>query len=372
MKMAGTGPRDRMKSVAIVGAGRLGTVLGAALRKKGFTVRAIVDRRLAAARESRKIIGAGIATRDVGRVGAGGAFGARAAAPRGADIIIIAVPDGEIEGVARKLARVYGLAGPRGLAGAAEASGVPGKPLGRLAKLVGAPSKAWRGKIVFHTSGVLTADALAPLHDLGAACASFHPVQSFPRKDLPASHFKGVTIGLEGDARAVRAGAAIARKLGARPRVFKGTDKALYHAACSVASNLLVPLFDTACGLLREAGIGDREAVEMLWPLAEGTLQSVKRLDRASALTGPISRGDVETVRRHLRALEKFPAARKIYRVLGAEALRLARRRKTIPPRNLHSADLDDLWEQIGKELAAKGVHTSDVEKAIKEVRRRK
>jgi hypothetical protein len=124
----------------------------------------------------------------------------------------------------------------------------------------------------------------------------------------------------------------------------------------------------------------------MLWPLAEGTLQSVKQLDRASALTGPISRGDVETVRRHLRALEKFPAARKIYRVLGAEALRLARRRQgfpaapaafasprnKIPPRNLHRADIDDLWEQIGKELAAKGVHTSDVEKVIKEVRRRK
>jgi predicted short-subunit dehydrogenase-like oxidoreductase (DUF2520 family) len=144
--------------------------------------------------------------------------------------------------------------------------------------------------------------------------------------------------------------------LGARPLVLKGADKALYHAACSLASNLLVPLFDTACGLLREAGIGDREAVEVLWPLAEGTLQSVKRLDRENALTGPISRGDVDTVRKHLHALEKYPAAQKIYRVLGAEALRLASRRKTIPPRNLHSADIDDLWEQIGKELAAKGV----------------
>jgi predicted short-subunit dehydrogenase-like oxidoreductase (DUF2520 family) len=275
-----------MKSVAIVGAGRLGTVLGAALRKKGFAVRAIVDRRLAAARESRKIIGAGTPTRDAARAAAG------------ADVVIVAVPDGEIARAAC-----------------------------RLAKLAGVPRKPWHGKIVFHTSGVLAADVLAPLRDLGASCASFHPVQSFPRKDLPAGHFKGVTIGLEGDARAVRAGAAIARKLGARPRVIKGADKALYHAACSVASNLLVPLFDTACGLLRESGIGDREAVEILWPLAEGTLQSVKRLDRASALTGPISRGDVETVRRHLRALEKFPAARKIYRVLGAEALRLARPR---------------------------------------------
>jgi predicted short-subunit dehydrogenase-like oxidoreductase (DUF2520 family) len=314
-----------MKSVAIVGAGRLGTVLGAALRKKGFTVRAIVDHRLAAARESRKIIGAGTPTRDAARAAAG------------ADVVIVAVPDGEIARAASRLTEFAG--GPskacRGLAEANELAGATRKPGHRLAKLAGVPSKAWHGKIVFHTSGVLAADVLAPLRDLGASCASFHPVQSFPRKDLPAGHFKGVTIGLEGDARAVRAGAAIARKLGARPRVIKGADKALYHAACSVASNLLVPLFDTACGLLRKSGIGDREAVEILWPLAEGTLQSVKRLDRASALTGPISRGDVETVRRHLRALEKFPAARKIYQVLGAEALRLARRQKRIPPHNV-------------------------------------
>jgi predicted short-subunit dehydrogenase-like oxidoreductase (DUF2520 family) len=160
--------------------------------------------------------------------------------------------------------------------------------------------------------------------------------------------------------------------LGARPLVIRAADKALYHAACSVASNLLVPLFDLACGLLREIGIGDRDAVEMLWPLAEGTLRGVKQLDRAEALTGPISRGDVETVRRHLHALEKYPAARKIYRLLGAEALRLARRRAKIAPRNLRSAHIDDLWERIGKKLAAKGVRTSDVEKAIKEVRRRK
>lgn len=280
--------------LSIIGAGRLGTVLGAALRKKGLPILAIADRRLAAAREGRKIIGTGKVTRDA----------ARAAIK--ADIVFITVPDAEIEGVARRLA------------GAAHG---PGKP--------------WQGKIVFHTSGALSADALAPLRELGAACASFHPVQSFPRKRLPASHFKGVTIGLDGDARAVRAGAAIARRLGGRPLVLTGADKALYHAACSIASNLLVPLFDTACGLLRRAGIGDRDAVKVLWPLVEGTLQSVKRLDGAGALTGPISRGDADTVRRHLRALDKYPAARKIYRLLGAEALRLARRRNKIPLRDV-------------------------------------
>jgi len=125
--------------------------------------------------------------------------------------------------------------------------------------------------------------------------------------------------------------------------------------------------------------------VEMLRPLAEGTLKGVKQSERAEALTGPISRGDVETIRRHLRALEKHPAARKIYQLLGAEALRLARRHRDFPgtpvslasrrakiaPRNLRSTHIDSSWERIEKILAAKGVRTSDVEKAIKDVRRR-
>jgi predicted short-subunit dehydrogenase-like oxidoreductase (DUF2520 family) len=282
-----------MKNVAVVGAGRLGTVLGAALRKKGFTIRAIADRRLAAARESRKIIGAGVATRNA------------ALAADGADIIILAVPDDMIGPAARTLAAAA------------------------------RPAVDWKGKVVLHTSGAITSTALAPLRAAGAACGSFHPVQTFPRKDLPASVFGGAAVDLEGDPRAVRAGAALARKLGARPFVLRAENKALFHAASGMASNLYLPLFDAACGLLGKAGITDRDAVRILLPLAEGTLRSVKGLDRAEALTGPISRGDVETVRLHLSALRPYPAARKIYRLLGAEALRLARRRNKIAPRDV-------------------------------------
>jgi predicted short-subunit dehydrogenase-like oxidoreductase (DUF2520 family) len=265
------------------------------MRKKGYVVGAIVDKRIAAARESRKIIGAGKATRDVARGAAG------------ADIIIVAVPDDVIGPAAREIAATV------------------------------RPSLDWKDKVVLHTSGAVTSAALAPLRAAGAACGSFHPVQTFPRKDLPASVFAGAAVDLEGDPRAVRAGAALARKLGSRPFVLRAEDKALFHAASGMASNLYLPLFDAACGLLGKAGISDRDAVRILLPLAEGTLRSVKRLDRAEALTGPISRGDVETVRKHLGALNKYPAALKIYRLLGAEALRLARRRKKIPARDVRA-----------------------------------
>jgi predicted short-subunit dehydrogenase-like oxidoreductase (DUF2520 family) len=286
-------------SAAIVGAGRLGTVLGRALRKKRIAICGIADRSLAAARESRAIIGMGAATRSA------------VLAAASADIVFITVPDDAIGRMARLLAEKTRLAaGPR--------ARVPKSP--------------WRGKIVFHTSGAVSSEALAPLRAAGAACASFHPVQTFPRKDLAPSVFKGATIDLEGDPRAVHTGAALARMLGARPIVLRTEDKALFHAAGGIASNLFIPLFDAACRLLGEAGISDRDAVRILLPLAEGTLQSVKRLDRASALTGPISRGDVETVRRHLDALRPYPAALRIYRVLGSEALALVNQGGRVRP----------------------------------------
>jgi predicted short-subunit dehydrogenase-like oxidoreductase (DUF2520 family) len=270
-----------VNDIAIIGTGRLGTSLAAALAAAQRPVRYLADRNTAAARASRKIVGRGLITTD------------SAVAAAGADIVFLTVPDDEIASAAKRLAREGG---------------------------------SWRGKIVFHTSGLRPSEDLKPLRALGAACASFHPVQSFPKKDTPASHFSGIFIGLEGDAKAVRAGRALARGLGSRPFHVEAKDKPLYHAACSMASNLFVPLFEAARGLLRATGLGDREAARILVPLIERTLQHVKDLDAATSLTGPISRGDADTVKAHLAALKDYPSARKIYTVLSREALRIAER----------------------------------------------
>ena len=270
-----------MTGVAVIGAGRLGTSLGRALAEKGYPILWIADRKPAAARESRRIIGQGRATSGFARAGAAG-------------IVILAVPDEEIERAARKLARTSG---------------------------------AWRGKIVLHTSGILSSDALAPLRHKGASCASFHPVQSFPRKDLPPAHFKGIVIALEGDEEALRAAGRMVRSLGAHALLLQARDKIFFHAACSMVSNLFVPLFEMSRTLLRRSGVENAAAVRVLLPLVQGTLRSVKHIDGADALTGPISRGDVETVKKHLEALKGYPAARRAYRVLGAEAVRLVRKK---------------------------------------------
>jgi len=271
-----------MKSFSIVGAGRLGTVLGAALVRRGWTAAAIVDKDARAARESRRIIGRGKAASGLGRTSLPG------------DIVIIAVPDDAVGRVAAGLAR----------------SGV-----------------TWAGRIVFHTSGLLPARALEPLRKRGASIASVHPVQSFPRKDAPPSIFRGITWGVEGDAAAVAAAEEMVRRLRGNILLLAEKDKPLYHAACSLASNAMIALGWTASGMLGAAGIEEQAATGMLFPLVQGTLQNVKNLGPERSLTGPILRGDVATVRKHLDALRHDPLTRGVYVVMGKQILRLAEKR---------------------------------------------
>lgn len=271
-----------MNTFSIIGTGRLGTSLALALSKKGWTIRSLADKSLSAAQESRKIVGAGKATADW--------LGAADAA-----VLFLCIPDEEIEKTAARLAR------------------------GRV---------DWRGKVVFHTSGILSSKTLLPLKRRGASIASFHPIQSFSSKRTPPERFKNIYYGVEGDSRALSIAKKIIRRLGGRPLLIKPQDKPLYHAACSMASNLFVSLFDLSCELLHAVGIKGRKAGLALFPLIEGTLQNVKHLDAETALTGPIARGDEQTVKRHLRALRKFPEALRAYKILGGRALQLAQKKR--------------------------------------------
>jgi predicted short-subunit dehydrogenase-like oxidoreductase (DUF2520 family) len=268
-----------MKTFSIIGAGRLGVSLGAALARRGWTPEAIVDPDARAAREGRRLIGGGRHST------------APAAAARARGAVIIAVPDGAVGRAASDLARARG---------------------------------SWAGRIVLHTSGILPAAVLAPLARRGARVASLHPIQAFPRRDMPASVFAGITWGLEGDEAAVETGRAIVRALRGHVLLLSAKDKALYHAACALASNALVALEWTAATILGKAGIGEDTAAAALAPLVQGTLQNVKTLGPAGALTGPVMRGDVATVRKHLDALDSEPEARAVYAALGKRILRLA------------------------------------------------
>ncbi len=271
-----------MMNLAIVGGGRLGTCLGRALAAKGFPVAAVACRTLRSARESVRLIGQGAAMTDQAR-----------AAARGR-LVFLCLPDDRLAAVALRLA---------------------------------ASRNDWQGRVVFHTSGLLPASVLAPLQAKGASVGSFHPAQSFPAKDAPFSLFRGITFGLEGEGEVRAVAARVVRRLGGHALWLTAADKPLYHAACSLASNGLAALLDTAAALLDDLGLDRRAAEGVLLPLSQGTLQNVKETDPRRALTGPVIRGDAGTVETHLEALRRHPGALEVYRALARRALETSRER---------------------------------------------
>lgn len=268
-----------MKDIVIIGAGRLGTALARALPRAGLKVRAVADRSSPAAARARRVVGQRRVFRDNVRAAGEGR------------VLFLTVPDAAIAAAARELA---------------------------------AADIAWRGKMVFHCSGLLSSSVLEPLRRRGAWTASCHPVRSFPAKGDQPDPFKGILVGVEGQARAVAWLRPVLRRLGAEPFVLRPADKPVYHAACSLASNHVVALLDMAQGLLVGLGFPKKRALAALLPLAQGTLQDVNKVGTEAALTGPIVRGDVSTVQRHLAVLTKAPLVLEAYKTLGLQALRLA------------------------------------------------
>jgi predicted short-subunit dehydrogenase-like oxidoreductase (DUF2520 family) len=180
------------------------------------------------------------------------------------------------------------------------------------------------GHTVLHLSGALTCAVLAPLGEAGAATGSMHPLMTVSREPAEAArHFRGAAFILEGDLEAVGTADALVRRLGGVPLTLAPEAKPLYHAGAVFASNYLVTVLAEALHLLSAAGIAPEAALAALLPLARATLDNVAAAGPAGALTGPIARGDVATVRRHLGALPHRDA--ELYRAVGRETLRLAR-----------------------------------------------
>ncbi len=183
-----------------------------------------------------------------------------------------------------------------------------------------------------HTSGALELGALAPLsasHSVG----SFHPLRSFPEPG-PPSAFRGIVIAVDASSPSLRRMLdRLARDLGGRPRRVEDSQRAAYHAAAVFASNYVVALLGEAIGLLRHSGWTENDAIKGLIPLAEGALANVRKRGVTAALTGPIRRGDAETVTRHLVAIADLAARQvgrsttlrnDVYRMLGQVALEIA------------------------------------------------
>jgi predicted short-subunit dehydrogenase-like oxidoreductase (DUF2520 family) len=273
---------DHPISITLIGAGNLSYALGPALQAAGYRIDAVAGRNLPASRRralalAKKLKTKAVVLDDLEIV---------------SEIIWLCQTDDALAETARRLSRRDG----------------------------------WKGKIVFHSSGALTSEVLSPLRDAGAATASLHPMMTFVPGSEPS--LEGVAFAVEGDRRAVTVARQAGKALKADIFEIKKSAKVLYHALGSFSSPMLVATLATAERVGRVAGFSQKQLQKIMAPILRQTLQNYLSAGAAAAFSGPVKRGDVNTIRGHLKELAKVPAANAVYRALVQSAL------KDLPSRN--------------------------------------
>src|SRR5215471_4051041 len=263
------------KTVTLIGAGNLASVLGPALHSAGYRIEFVAFRNTASSQKRAMALAKRLVSKAVRLEQAGPA----------SDIIWLCHTDDALPETARQLARRPG----------------------------------WRGKIVFHSSGALSRRAVAPIKRGGAHTASLHPMMTFVPGTSP--RMKGVPLAVEGDRQAVVEARRIAQAMGAEIFPIHKDSKVLYHALGSFSSPLVVATLVTAERVGRAAGLSRAQTRKVMGPILQQTLRNYLQRGAAAAFSGPIKRGDLETVRRHLQALKSVPAAQDVYRALVKSAL---------------------------------------------------
>lgn len=176
-------------------------------------------------------------------------------------------------------------------------------------------------KCVCHCSGTHSSTALHPVKEKGAKIASFHPIKAVTSN---TKSFKNTWFDVEGDEDAIQNLKEIADRLQAQIVKINPESKPYLHAAAVVASNYLVVLSDIVSRISEAGNIPRSEALQSMIPLMMNTLENIQEMGTSNALTGPIKRGDVNTVKEHLNILEKNPDLISLYKTLGLETVQLA------------------------------------------------
>ena len=264
----------------------MGQTLAALLHQHGVcVVQDLYSRTHASAEQAANFVGAGRVAQSLAHM-------------RAADVWLISVPDGQIAEVAEQLAAAQG--------------------------------QALKNAVVWHNSGFLSAEVLAPLQAVGASTASVHPVLSFATPASAAAQFAGTLCGLEGQPEALAVLRPWVAAIGGQGFEIESAKKPLYHAAAVFCSNFTVVLQGVAQEAWRESGV----PAELLAPLTQALLQSsvdnVAKLGPAEALTGPAARGDTAVVQRQAEVVQAWHGqAGEAYALLSDMATRLKRTGRT-------------------------------------------
>ena len=290
--------------VGIVGAGAVAQALGRELHAAGVPVAAVASRTPASASRAAAAIDAGVR----------------------------AVPLGAIPGVARRVIIAVADAGIGSVAAALADAGMRG--------------------VVVHTSGASGLAPCAPLRSAGVACGVLHPLQTIVPPEQGGSRLRGASFGVAGDEPATAWAASVAERLGGTVLRLAEDDLPAYHAGAVLASNALAAAIDAATVLMAQAGVSRHAALEAIGPLCRASVDNALRLGPAAALTGPVVRGDTDTVAAHLAAIQHAPAgAAELYRTATRHLLVLARERQA-PPTPVALESLARLLDSGGEEEA--------------------
>jgi predicted short-subunit dehydrogenase-like oxidoreductase (DUF2520 family) len=181
-----------------------------------------------------------------------------------------------------------------------------------------------KGAVVLHASGTAEPPALDALRANGHPGGTFHPLLPLTDPTRAAEQLRRAWIGIDGDEGARVASRELAAAIGARVLEIPAGGKARYHAAAVIASNFPIVLLAMAARVLTHAGVSEDAARGALATLMMAAAENVSAVVPSAALTGPVARGDVETVRAHLAALAEMPEVLEVYRVLSRGAIPLA------------------------------------------------
>lgn len=282
--------------IGIVGAGAVGTALGVALSRAGWPIHAVASRDAARRERFRSLV-------EVNR-----AFVDPEPLVEEVELIILAVPDDVVGPLASTL-RMYS------------------------------------GQAMIHTSGALGAEVLTPAMAAGTQVGSFHPLIAFADTERAVAALHGATVAIEADDQLAAMLAAMAEAIGATPVRLAPGAKAAYHAAAVLAAGGFVALLDAIAELGRVAGLDEAGSLAIYGRLIEGTLGNARALGIGAALTGPITRGDLGTLRAHLDTLRAHaPRALELYVAAARREVELAEGRGVLAPEVARSmrGTLDD------------------------------
>ncbi|RKY11252.1 MAG: hypothetical protein DRP65_04755 [Planctomycetota bacterium] len=276
-----------LPTIAIIGPGKVGTSIGILASRAGYQIAAIGGRNKERTIAAAKRIGNGVRACSISE------------AAKKAPIVLLSVTDDAIEDICIRLAE---------------------------------QKKLKQKAVVVHCSGALSSNVLTSAHDYcKCSIASMHPLQTFPTIDETVKRIKGAYCFCEGDENAVSIIEQLAKSIGMKPVKISSKSKTLYHAAAVMACNYLVVLMDSAIRLAENAGIDRKTAWLSFKPLVTATLDNINSMGTADALTGPIARGDIKTVSRHLHELSSVDGVlAAVYRTMGLYAAEMAATKGTI------------------------------------------